>query len=117
MRFLIDASSDARLVDHLRADGHDVTRIGTDYPRTLSDPRVLALAHREQRILVTDDRDFGESVFVRRQPHVGVIYLRLDTTNLSVRTARLDDALANHREELDRFLVVTRSEVRVRTAI
>jgi hypothetical protein len=33
MRFLVDASSDARLVVHLRQLGHDATRIGTDYPR------------------------------------------------------------------------------------
>ena len=116
MRFLIDASSDARLVDHLRNLGHDVTRIGPDYPARLRDVDVLAAAYREQRILITDDRDFGELVFRERQPHAGVIYLRLDTTRIAVRTTRLDDVLSTYADQLDQFIVVTAESVRVRTS-
>lgn len=114
MRFLVDASSDARLVDHLRGANHDATRVGSDYPASLTDEAILALAHREGRILITDDRDFGELVFRLRQPHAGVIYLRLDTTRIAARVARLDVVLANHGHALDQFLVVTMTEVRVR---
>lgn len=113
MRFLLDASSDARLVPHLRARGHDETRVGTDYPASLPDAEILVLAHREWRILITDDRDFGALVFKARQPHAGVIYLRLETTKLAVRIARLDAALAAQRDRLDQFLVITEDAVRV----
>jgi predicted nuclease of predicted toxin-antitoxin system len=114
MRFLVDASSDARLVAHLRNLGHDVTRVGTDHPGTLKDPEVLAIAVAEQRILITDDRDFGELVFGRRQPHTGVIYFRLSTTRFVVRRDRLDYVLASYSDELDQFLIVTEYDVRVR---
>lgn len=114
MRFLVNASSDARLVPHLRDLGHDVTRVGTDYPASLADADILALAHREERVLVTDDRDFGELVFVRRQPHAGVIFLRLETTKLAVRVERLDHVLSAYTDQLDRFLVVSQTTVRVR---
>ncbi|MCC6174964.1 MAG: DUF5615 family PIN-like protein [Chloroflexi bacterium] len=114
MRFLVDASSDARLVDHLRSLGHDVTRIGTDYPARLRDVDVLETAHREQRILITDDRDFGELIFRQHHPHVGVIYLRLETTVFAVRRDRVDRVLASHAGQLDHFLVVTERNVRVR---
>ena len=113
MRFLVDASSDARLVPFLRSLGHDVTRIGTEYPADLPDYDVLALAQREQRILITDDRDFGALVFKDRHPHAGVIYLRLETTLLSVRTARLAFVLTMHGFQLDQFVVVTERGVRV----
>jgi predicted nuclease of predicted toxin-antitoxin system len=114
MKFLIDASSDARLVTHLRSLGHEVTRVGTDYPATLPDHEVLSTAHREQRILITDDRDFGELVFRLRQPHAGVIYLRLATTRITVRLARLDAVLRQYGEQLDQFLVVTEEDIRAR---
>jgi predicted nuclease of predicted toxin-antitoxin system len=115
MRFLVDASSDARIVAHLRSLGHDVTRVGTEYPRSLTDQEILALAHREQRILITDDRDFGDLLFRLRRPHAGVIFFRLETTKFAVLARRLDAVLANHQHQLDRFLVVTRTAVRVRT--
>jgi predicted nuclease of predicted toxin-antitoxin system len=114
VKFLIDASSDARHVGHLRSLDHDVTRVGTDYPANMKDVDILALAYREQRILITDDRDFGELVFRLRQPHTGVIYLRLDTTRFEVRARRVEDVLASHADHLDEFLVVTADSIRVR---
>ncbi|MGE3267277.1 MAG: DUF5615 family PIN-like protein [Chloroflexota bacterium] len=114
MRFLIDASADARLVRHLRAQGHDVTRVGTEHPADMRDEDILALAHAEQRILITDDRDFGELVFRLRRPHAGVIYLRVDTTRFQVRAQRIDEALAQYGDHLDRFLVVTADSMRIR---
>ena len=113
MRFLVDASSDARFVTHLRSLGHDVTRVGTDYDARLADTEILAIAHRERRVLITDDRDFGDLVYRRRQPHAGVIYLRLSTTVFAVRRDRVDQVLASHSDQLDRFLVVTEDDVRV----
>jgi predicted nuclease of predicted toxin-antitoxin system len=114
MRFLIDASSDARLVPYLRSLGHDVTRIGTDYPADLADRDVLATAHAERRILVTDDRDFGELVVQQRQPHDGVIYLRLVSTVLSIRVSRVAAVLAAFPDGIAEFLVVTEKRIRPR---
>ena len=116
MRFLVDASSDARIVAHLRTAGHDVTRIGTDYPGTLEDSDVLAIAQREQRILITDDRDFGELVFRLNQPQAGVIYLRFNTTRIAIRLARRDHVLTHYAPHLDQFVVVTPDEVWIRSA-
>lgn len=114
MRFLVDASPDARHVAHLRSLGHDVTRVGTDYPAAMKDIDILALAYREQRILVTDDRDFGELVFRLRHPHAGIVYLRLGTTMFPVRAKRVEDVLAQYEGQLDQFVVVTMDTIRVR---
>ena len=94
--------------------GHDATRVGTDHPANLRDAEVLEIAQREQRILITDDRDFGELVVRFGQPHAGVIYLRLDTTRLAVRLARVEYVLTYYKEHLDQFIVVTTDDVRVR---
>lgn len=114
MRFLVDASADARVVPHLRSQGHDVTRVGSDHPAALEDIEVLTIAYREQRILITDDRDFGELVFRLHHPHTGVIYLRLNTTRLPVRLDRMDHVLRSYGDRLDQFLVVTEDSFRVR---
>ena len=116
MKFLLDQSTDARLGAHLRSRNHDATRIGAEYPSGIPDRTVLAIAHREGRILITDDRDFGELVFRSKQPHTGVIYLRLGSyTELSIKIARLDHVLTHYQTQIDQFLVVTLHRVRVRT--
>jgi predicted nuclease of predicted toxin-antitoxin system len=61
------------LIAHLRQLGHDVTAISRDYPHSLADVDVLAIARSEQRILVVADRDFGELIFRQGLAHAGVL--------------------------------------------
>ncbi|MDP8925206.1 MAG: DUF5615 family PIN-like protein [Chloroflexota bacterium] len=114
MKFLIDESADARLAIHLRNLGHDVTLVATDYSPATKDSEVLRIAVREQRILITFDRDFGELVFKQQQPHAGVLYFRLGPIDLSVEISRLDHVLATYADRLDHFLTITRKAVRTR---
>ena len=114
MRFLIDESADGRVAPFLRGLGHDATTLAGDHEPGLPDPEVLAIAWREQRILITDDSDFGELVFHHHHPHSGVLYFRLDTTALAVRTDRLNYVLAHHANDLSEFFVITRERVRMR---
>jgi predicted nuclease of predicted toxin-antitoxin system len=39
------------------------------------DEAILAYAFREQRVLITLDKDFGEWVVVYRRPHCGIVRL------------------------------------------
>lgn len=55
MRFLLDESADARLTPYLRSLGHDVTAVSVDQPASLGDQEVLAIAHRERRVLIAND--------------------------------------------------------------
>jgi predicted nuclease of predicted toxin-antitoxin system len=114
MRFLLDQSTDARLLPFLKQLGHDVTRIGSHYPHGLPDQEVLALAKEKQRILITDDRDFGELVFRLKLPHAGVIFLRLGAyAPLQLKIDRLAFVLTLFPDKLDQFLVVTKKTVRI----
>jgi len=69
MKFLLDESADYPLAGHLRSLGYDVTAFAHDYPSALKDWQVLSLAHNEERVVITNDRDFGELVFRRQLPH------------------------------------------------
>jgi predicted nuclease of predicted toxin-antitoxin system len=76
MRLLINENIPLASVAALRKAGHDVVSI-TERSPGISDESVMAIAHKEQRILVTFDRDYGELVFRRRLPMpAGVLYLR-----------------------------------------
>jgi len=80
----------------------------------LPDDEVLAIANSEGRVLITDDRDFGELVFRYRQPHAGVIYFRLQDTLIATRLARLAAVLDRYPQELSDFVVVTNQRMRAR---
>ena len=65
MRFLRDVcGASRRMQNALVAQGHDVLSAIERNPRA-TDEEILALAIEERRILVTEDKDFGELVFVR----------------------------------------------------
>lgn len=116
MKILLDQSVDARLVGYLRSRGHDVIRVGREYPPGLPDREVLARAWVDERLLITDDRDFGDLVFRHGQPQAGVSYLRLGLdADLPLRIERLDHVFSHYGDQLREFLVVTRQRVRTRS--
>jgi predicted nuclease of predicted toxin-antitoxin system len=74
MKLLLDACvwGGSRAV--LETAGHDVVWAG-DWARDPGDDEILAQAHREERILVTLDKDFGELAIVKGLPHGGIVRL------------------------------------------
>ena len=114
MRFLLDGSADYPLAAYLADQGHNVTAIAHDYPRALKDQDVLALALNEQRILITNDRDFGELIFRQRLPHAGVILFRLGAEDLAIKRSWLAYVVEHHARDLGDFIVITDRRVRIR---
>ena len=57
MKLLLDTCVWGGAVAPLKAAGHDVVWAG-DWPTDPGDDEILALAHREGRILITLDKDF-----------------------------------------------------------
>jgi predicted nuclease of predicted toxin-antitoxin system len=113
MRLLLDENVEYRLAGWLRAQGHDVTAIAYDYPASLKDREVLAIAHRERRILLTNDRDFGELIVRHQQQHAGVIYFRMPAATAEEKLTRLQAVFAQHAGHLERLIVVTETAIRV----
>jgi predicted nuclease of predicted toxin-antitoxin system len=66
VKFLLDVCVSSRsLQAYLAGQGHDVLSALAVDPRA-SDERLLAIALQDDRVLLTEDRDFGELIFVRR---------------------------------------------------
>ncbi len=76
IRFLLNENVPLASVRLLRQAGWDIAAIIEDSPG-VSDTEVMARAHREQRIIVTFDRDYGELLYRRHLPAPpGILYLR-----------------------------------------
>jgi predicted nuclease of predicted toxin-antitoxin system len=75
MRFLADESCDFAVVRALRRVGHDVKAVTESKPRA-PDDEVLTLAVREKRVLLTEDKDFGQLVYADQRATAGVVFLR-----------------------------------------
>ena len=97
----------------LLSDGHDVLS-AIDVDPTATDTELLELAREQGRVLITEDKDFGELVFVRRHPHVGIIRF----TNLTVdeKVVAMRELLEQHSSAFDEqcIIVVTRNRIRIR---
>jgi predicted nuclease of predicted toxin-antitoxin system len=75
MQFLADESCDFNLVRVLREAGYDVTAICETSPRA-EDNEVIEQAVRESRVLLTEDKDFGQLVFAHGREARGVVFVR-----------------------------------------
>ncbi len=78
MKLLANENFPLRSVLYLQSKGYDITSIGTDNP-SIQDHVVMAIAMREERTILTFDRDYGELIFkYNYKPKADVIYLRLN---------------------------------------
>jgi predicted nuclease of predicted toxin-antitoxin system len=76
IRFLANENIPLASVYGLRDAGDDVLAAAESFPGA-GDPEVLARAHRESRILLTFDRDYGELIYRRGLPApLGLVYFR-----------------------------------------
>jgi predicted nuclease of predicted toxin-antitoxin system len=75
LQFLADESCDFAVVRALRSAGYDVVAVSDMAPRA-EDTDVINLAVRESRILLTEDKDFGQLVYAHGMETIGVIFLR-----------------------------------------
>lgn len=76
LKFLVDNSSGKKLATALKDKKFDVIYAGDDFPFA-EDEEILERAEQEDRILITNDKDFGELIFRYGKPSSGVIFLRL----------------------------------------
>jgi predicted nuclease of predicted toxin-antitoxin system len=114
MNLLADECCDAALVAALRSDGHDVL-FAVESLRGATDDQVLERADNEGRILLTEDKDFGELVYRLKRPARGIVLLRFDVADRVLKIPRLRSLLENQSEQmLDAFVVIDKEKIRVR---
>ena len=113
MRFLVDECTGPAVAEWLWNSHHNVFSV-YDKARGLDDGSIIEKANRENYILITNDKDFGELIFHMRKAHKGVILLRLEDERAENKIAVLRRVLESHSEKLaNNFIIVTEKTVRI----
>ena len=117
MKFLLDVCVSSNVLRKTLIDlGHDVISARDDYA-SVSDRALLDIAYREERVLITEDKDFGELVFSLRLPHPCIV--RLDGLTAADQVAAIGNLIESHSAAMQQsaIIVVTGKRVRIRSAM
>lgn len=79
--------------------------------RSAPDDKILAFAEKENMIILTGDKDFGELIFRLKKPAKGVILFRALTTDPEKLFELAKGALGKSK---GKFIVVEEGRIRVR---
>lgn len=113
MRFLADESCDFSIVRALQAKGHDVVAVCELSPRA-EDEAVMQLALEENRILLTEDKDFGQLVYAKTVGTSGVIFIRFPAKERLTLAETVIDLVEKRGEQLTgSFVVVQPGRIRI----
>lgn len=114
MRWLADECIAAALVAELRGAEHDISYVA-ETASGLNDIEALGLAQDENRLFLTEDKDFGELVFRFRLPVPGLVLLRIDGRRPQLQWDRLEAVISQVGEGLfGRYVIITETRCRSR---
>ena len=114
LRIIANENVPRPLIERLREAGHDVLSV-LESMRAAPDVEVLRVAQRDQRLVVTFDKDFGELAFRSRLPATcGVVLLRLSGSSPEEDNARAFAELTSRQDWVGKFSVVTDERIRMR---
>jgi predicted nuclease of predicted toxin-antitoxin system len=112
MKFLLDVCASSRsLQAFLAGQGHDVLSAIAIDPKA-RDERLMGLALQDERVLVTEDKDFGELIFIRRLTHGPIV--RLVELTIDEQVNGMGELLEHHATELSGAVIVTVTRGRIR---
>jgi predicted nuclease of predicted toxin-antitoxin system len=99
LRILADESVEGEVVERLRSEGHDVAYI-PGASAGIRDDEVLARANAEGRVLLTEDKDFGDLAFFYGNRSSGIVLLRAHEADVEAKASLVADVLKTHDAEL-----------------
>ena len=114
MRILANENFPLDAVVLLEDEGHDVWWVRTEAPG-ITDREVLDRARRDNRLIVTFDKDFGELAFHAHLPvTTGIILFRLKPASASQVATFISSVLKSRDDWFGNFAVVDNFRIRLR---
>ena len=115
MKFIVDENLGPSISNWLKHKGYDTFCVLQE-ATSIDDTTVLSIANKEERIIITNDKDFGELVFKNHLPCKGLVLLRLQDTSLIGRINALKNLFDNYFNLInkDNFIVASDENVRVK---
>lgn len=114
LRFLLDENVGSIVAKFLQGREYDVASI-IEHTPGMRDREVLQKAVKEDRILITLDKDIGTLIYHYSQKHVGVIFLRLKKESPQNISNLLSFVLDAYADKIDKkFVTITEKKIRIR---
>ena len=114
MKFLFDENIGWAVVEFFTKQDYDIKSVLEDL-RGYKDKEILEIAYKEERIVVTLDKDFCGLIFRDHIPCEGVILLRLSNESQKNIISVLRNVLENSYNEFSgNFVVVNDKNIRIR---
>jgi len=115
LKFMVDESTGKKVAQALKHKYSDTISVIDEMPGA-KDREIIERAIEEQRILITNDKDFGELVFRHAFSVRGVVLLRLKEESWKNKVRVLTKVLEKCEKQLEaHFIVATEGTVRKRT--
>lgn len=113
MKFLVDECTGPAVAKWLTQRGHDAVSV-YDEARGETDDWVLTTALKQERIIITNDKDFGEMLSRSSKAHSGVILLRLANESAANKITVLQQVLTQLKSPImNHFVVATENKIRI----
>lgn len=119
MQFIADENIAEPIITALRELQINVLSISELMPGC-SDSEVLSFANKNNSIIITSDKDFGEIIFRQQKIVKGVILLRLHGLSIDEKIKIVKNFFVNHLNSLTEtniFVVITENNIRIRKSI
>jgi predicted nuclease of predicted toxin-antitoxin system len=114
VKFLLGESCDAAVAVALKEAGYDVLMVAHVSPG-ISDEEVITLALEQRRILLTEDKDFGQLVYASGKEACGVMLFRFPSFEREDMAKRAVELVSAEKESLQTsFVVLEPDKVRIR---
>lgn len=111
---IADENLDQRFIKAIKEAGIEVYSV-FEQDRGIRDEAVIEISQHPKRIILTEDKDFGEWVFAHRHTNVSVILLRYDFKDAEEMVTILMRLLLTKGKDLfGKFTTVTLNKIRIR---
>ena len=114
MRFLVDNSLSPRMEDALNQAGHDAIHVRNIGMSAATDEVLFDSAADSQRIVVSQDSDFGTLLALRGQSAPSVILFRMRAKSVEATISPLLSNLARIEADLNAGAIVVFEDTRIR---
>jgi len=102
-------------VSILRSNNIEVLHISENY-RGVSDEEIIRISKNPARIILTEDKDFGEWVYAHNEKNISVILLRYGFNETENITSILVNLLKKRGSDLfGKFTTITVQKIRIRS--
>ena len=114
MKFIVDESTGLGAANFLKKQGHDTVYVGSD-DKGIEDKEIMKKAVEQERIIITNDKDFGRLAIKEKRNTEGILLLRLQIETPKNKIKTIKNILDNHKEKIsDKLVIAKENQIKTR---